>query len=242
MTDRSYGQYCGLAHALDLVGQRWSLLILRELLTGPKRYKALLQRLPGIGTNLLAKRLKALEARDLIARQRLPPPASTDAYVLTDLGGALEPVIVGLARWGYRSLPPPTPGATHVAEWALLAMKAVFRADQAQGVMDEYEYHVDDAIFHVRIKNGHLTTHEGPTPYPDLMLETDAETFLALVSSTLSMTEALRQGRLRATGDDEAFARNQHLLDFAPLHGPPPEPLPTLDLTGRPATGAHRLR
>ena len=100
MSKRSYGQYCGLAHALDLVGERWSLLVIRELMTGPKRYKDLLKRLPGIGTNLLAKRLKFLEEQSILMRRILPPPASTEAYDLTEFGRELEPVLIGLAQWG----------------------------------------------------------------------------------------------------------------------------------------------
>ena len=147
MAKRSYGQYCGLAHALDLIGERWSLLLIRELMTGPKRYKDLLKRLPGIGTNLLAQRLKFQEEQGILERRHLPPPASTDAYALTDLGRALEPVLIGLVQWGYRTIPRPEPETIHFAGWSVLAMKAVFRADLAEDVEDEYEYRVDDEVF-----------------------------------------------------------------------------------------------
>ena len=212
--------------------------MIRELMTGPKRYKDLLKRLPGIGTNLLAQRLKYLEEQGILERRRLPPPASTEAYALTELGRALEPVLIGLVQWGYRTIPRPQPGTVHFPGWSVLAMKAVFRADLAEGVEDEYEYRVDDEVFYARVKNGQLTTGQGPAPEPDFVLETDGKTFLAVVSGTLEMEEALRQGRMTVTGDEAAFARSTALFDLSPLH----KVLPTIDLTGRPAPGAHRLR
>ena len=104
---RSYGQYCALAKALDVIGDRWTLLLVRDLLLGPKRYKDLLSGLPGIGTNLLADRLKELEATGLIERTVLPPPAGSTVYQLTETGQALEPVMVSLGRWGARFLGAP---------------------------------------------------------------------------------------------------------------------------------------
>src|SRR3712207_3261653 len=100
MSGRSYDQFCGLAKALDVLGERWTLLVVRELLLGPKRYSDLLEGLPGIGTNLLAARLKALEASGLVGRRRLPPPAASNVYELTERGRALEPAIFELIRWG----------------------------------------------------------------------------------------------------------------------------------------------
>ncbi len=242
MAKRSYGQYCGLAHALDLIGERWSLLLIRELMTGPKRYKDLLKRLPGIGTNLLAQRLKFQEEQGILERRHLPPPASTDAYALTDLGRALEPVLIGLVQWGYRTIPRPEPETVHFAGWSVLAMKAVFRADLAEDVEDEYEYQVDDEVFHARVKKGKLTTSQGPALNPDFVLKTDGKTFLAVVSGVVPMEEALRQGQMTVTGNEEAFARSTALFDLSPLHERADNAFPTIDLTGRPAPGARRLR
>src|SRR5919202_4903626 len=100
----SYRQYCAVARGLDLVGERWTLLIVRDLLTGPKRYTDLLAGLPGIGTNLLATRLRELEQHGLVARRVLPPPAGSTVYELTDVGQTLEPVVLALGRWGRRLL------------------------------------------------------------------------------------------------------------------------------------------
>ncbi len=242
MSKRTYGQYCGLAHALDLIGERWSLLMIRELMTGPKRYKDLLKRLPGIGTNLLAKRLKFLEEQGILSRRRLPPPASTEAYVLTELGYDLEPILIGLVQWGYRTLPHPQPDTVHFPGWSILAMKAVFRTDRAEGLDEEYEYRVDEEVFHARIQNGELTTAQGSALRPAFVLETDGKTFLAVVSGDLTIAEAIRQSRVSVRGDQEAFSRSLEIFDLSPLHEQARERFPTLDLTGRPGPGAYRLR
>jgi len=240
MNKRNYGQYCGLAHALDLIGERWSLLVIRELMTGPKRYKDLLKQLPGIGTNLLAKRLRFLEEQGILMRRTLPPPASTEAYDLTDFGRELEPVLIGLAQWGYQTIPRPGKDTVHFPDWSVLAMKAVFRTEKAAGVQDEYEYRIDEAVFHARIRDGQLTTGQGPVPYPDFVLETDGPTFLAIVSGELDAQEAQRQGRLTITGDMDAFVRSTELFDLAPLHQQ--REFKAFELTGRPGPDARKLQ
>src|SRR5207249_10868829 len=104
MPKRSYGQFEGLATALDAVGERWTLLLVRELLLGPRRYKDLLEGLPGIGTNLLARRLKELKGAGVIVKRSLPAPAGSSVYELTDSGRALEPDLIELARWGMNAI------------------------------------------------------------------------------------------------------------------------------------------
>src|SRR3954447_14580040 len=105
---KRYDQYCAMAHALDLVGDRWALLIVRELMRGPKRYTDLVDRLPGIGTNILAARLRGLERNAVVARRTLPPPAASKVYKLSEYGRELRPAMRELALWGARSLGPPT--------------------------------------------------------------------------------------------------------------------------------------
>lgn len=114
-TRRSYRQYCGIARALDVVGERWTLLVIRELMTGPKRFKDLLDGLPGIGTNLLTARLKQLEEDGLLRRTILPPPAKVPAYELTPLGQRLEPVLSTPGDWGQELLGPPCEGNTSIS-------------------------------------------------------------------------------------------------------------------------------
>jgi DNA-binding HxlR family transcriptional regulator len=120
---RSYEQHCGLARALDVVGERWTLLIVRDLLLGPRRYGDLLSSLEGVTTNLLAKRLREMQKLGLVEKRRLPSPASADVYALTDAGRALEPAVMELARWGGRLLEHPRRADKRDIGWALLSMK-----------------------------------------------------------------------------------------------------------------------
>ena len=123
---KRYDQYCPIAHALDLVGERWSLLIVRELLLGPLRYTDLAAELPGIGTNILASRLEDLEECGIVAKRRLPPPAASQVYELTPYGTALKPVVRELALWGIRSLGPPGEGDRLETGWLRNALDTVF--------------------------------------------------------------------------------------------------------------------
>src|SRR5215213_6746295 len=147
---RSYGQYCTVARALDVVGERWTLLLVRELSTGPKRFKDLLEGLPGIGTNLLASRLKMLEGEGIVRRATLPPPAGSSVYELTGLGRELEPVIVALSRWGTRFLDAPHEGDELRAGWAAVAMRSALGA--RGGSSGTYELRIDGEVFHLRIR------------------------------------------------------------------------------------------
>lgn len=119
---RGYNQYCPVAHALDVVGERWSLLVVRELQHGPLRYTDLLERLPGCSTNVLAVRLKDLEAHDVVRREKLPPPAPATVYSLTECGQSLAPVLGALAHWGLRMLGPPPPEALEPG-WLVKALR-----------------------------------------------------------------------------------------------------------------------
>jgi DNA-binding HxlR family transcriptional regulator/putative sterol carrier protein len=196
-----------MARALDVLGERWTLLIVRELLTGPKRFKDLLEGLPGIGTNLLAGRLKELEGEGVLRRTTLPPPAGSAVYELTGRGRDLEPVLMGLARWGVDLLGEPRPGEAFKPAWAVQAMKATFRPDVARWVRETYEFRVGEDVFHVRVDDGVSEPEYGPAWEPDLILRTDPDTFLALVSGRTEASDAIEAGRLDIEGDAEALAR-----------------------------------
>src|SRR3954451_19907456 len=122
---KRYEQYCPMAHALDLVGDRWALLVIRELMHGPKRYTDLVERLPGIGTNILAARLRDLESHGIVTRRMLPPPAASKVYDLTDYGRELRPALRELALWGARSLGPPGEHDELFDGWLSTAMDTV---------------------------------------------------------------------------------------------------------------------
>ena len=207
---RSYGQYCTVARALDVVGERWTLLLVRELSTGPKRFKDLLEGLPGIGTNLLASRLKTLEGEGVVRRATLPPPAGSSVYELTALGRSLEPVITALSRWGARFLSVPREDDDLRAGWAAVAMRSVLGQGAAGGRPGTYEFRIDGEAFHVRVVDGgeegeRVEARQGSVPDPDLVVVGDAETFLAVASGKIGPEQAMKSGALRVEGDREAL-------------------------------------
>ncbi len=212
MGRRSYNQYCALAQALDRVGERWTLLLIRQLLTGPKRFKDLLDGLPGIGTNLLTERLKQLEADELIGRATLPPPAASAVYELTEKGAGLERAIVALAEWGTEYLGPPTKGYAFHPTWAVLVMKSSFKPEKAQGVRETYEYHVDGEVFHVRVEDGQIEGEQGPAWRPDMVLTASSEDFLALGMRYLDPEEAIASGRVKLEGKLETLKRTVEIF------------------------------
>jgi DNA-binding HxlR family transcriptional regulator/putative sterol carrier protein len=203
MGKRSYDQYCTVARALDVVGERWTLLLVRELLTGPKRFKDLLEGLPGIGTNLLAARLKALEGEGIVRRATLPPPAGSNVYELTETGRSLEPVIVELSRWGASLLGAPQEGEDLRAGWAAVAVRSAVKPSVADGRIGTYEFRIDGEAFHLRLEDGEEEVTElrqGPAQDPDLVLAGDAGTFLAVTSGRMRPEEAVGSGALRVEG------------------------------------------
>src|SRR5215204_4512149 len=204
---RSYGQYCTVARALDVVGERWTLLLVRELSTGPKRFKDLLEGLPGIGTNLLANRLKTLEGEGIVRRATLPPPAGSNVYELTELGGSLEPVVMALSRWGARLLDAPREEEDLRAGWAVVAMRSALGRGATGGRTGTYELRIDGEAFHVRVRDGEegerVEASQGPAPDPDLVVVGEAESFLAVASGRLSPEKAVQSRALRAEGERE---------------------------------------
>lgn len=204
MGKRRYRQYCSLARALDLVGERWTLLIIRELLSGPRRYQELLDNLPGIGTNLLATRLRELGGMSIVRKVLLSAPR-VRAYELTEMGRALEPAVVELARWGVEVLGHRRPDDHWSAQWNPLALTARFQADKAAGIDAIYEYDVGGHVFHARIRNQSIETRPGTALSPDVRLVTDEETFLDLATESLSVEQAVESGRLRMEGTPEAI-------------------------------------
>ncbi|HEU5471815.1 MAG TPA: winged helix-turn-helix transcriptional regulator [Actinophytocola sp.] len=213
MTRRGYHQYCATARTLDLVGERWTLLIVRELLTGPKRFKDLGDSLAGIGTGLLAERLKHLEAAGILRRAMLPPPAATPVYELTPAGQDLEPAVLALARWGLRhAMGPRAERDGFRPGWAVLGMQAAFDPVAAEGVVAVYEFRVGDAVFHARVDGGRVSSRMGPADRPDAVIEADEETFADLAHGRQRLREAVRAGRARATGDRAALTRLRSLF------------------------------
>lgn len=208
MKNRSYNQFCALACALDVVGERWTLLIVRELLPGPRRYKDLIDGLPGISTNLLSERLKSLEQDGLLTRRVLPPPAGSTVYALTPEGQALETAVLELGKWGSRRLPTSLEGIALPSLGAItLALKAFFHPERAQGVDETYELRFGNEALQARITEGHLHVQQGEARQPIAVIHTDMQSFLGLFTGQLQPDEALAGGLVRVEGEPAALGR-----------------------------------
>ena len=216
MSKRSYNQYCAVARALDIIGERWTLLIVRELLTGPKRFKDLLEGLPGIGTNLLTARLKDLEGYGVVRRATLPPPAASKVYELTELGRSLEAVIIALGGWGLKFLgTPPAQKDELRPAWAEVAMRSALKRAAPYGLQETYEFRIDEKAFHLRVRDGEVEALQGPAVDPDLVVKGDTQAFLALATGQLEPKEALKSGEIRIEGDQEILARCVEVLGLS---------------------------
>lgn len=208
MSTKSYQQLCGLAYALDVIGERWTLLIIRELVAGPRRYTDLMEGLPGISTNLLSTRLKSLEAQGVIRRRVLPPPAGSMVYELTALGRSLEPALLALGHWGAQFVPaePGDDTLLHLGSYALTP-KTFFRPELAAGVDETYELEIDGERQQVRVKDGELTVRQGAAAEPDVVLRTDVQTYLGLLRRQIGPEEAVEKGLIEVEGEATALAR-----------------------------------
>jgi DNA-binding HxlR family transcriptional regulator len=196
---RCYDQYCPVAHALDLVGERWSLLVVRELMHGPKRYTDLAEHLPGIGTNILASRLRELEANGIVRKRTLPPPAASRVYELTEYGRELRRVMRELAFWGARSLGPPTEEDELFPGWLANALDTVLAPTAPPG---RFEFRVGDEV--ASIVDGEAQS--GPAEEPDVVVAGDpAAVFYMFVEGRLDLVSV--------EGDRDLLER---LIDAAP--------------------------
>ena len=172
---RSYGDSCGIARALDLVGERWALLVVRELLLGPKRFSDLRGGLPNISPDVLSQRLRELEHAEVLRRVKLPPPAGSRVYELTERGRELEPVILALGRWG-SGAPFPPEAAELGVDSMVLALKTVFDPAAADGLDGSYELRLDGQPFRVRVSEGRLDVSGGNADDPEVTIDTDPAT------------------------------------------------------------------
>ncbi|MDQ0906628.1 DNA-binding HxlR family transcriptional regulator [Streptomyces canus] len=194
---RSYDQYCSAARALDVVGDRWTLLIVRELLSGPRRYTDLHADLPGVSTDVLASRLKDMERDGLTTRRRLPPPGAAFVYELTARGRELLPVLQALGTWGGPELGARRPTDAVRAHWFALPL---LRALEGEGLV---EVRLEEGDFHVYVGAQDGPAYgEGPAPRePDARLVLDSEVWGAVGRGELSLADAVRDGRVEVTGD-----------------------------------------
>ncbi|CAL9390128.1 winged helix-turn-helix transcriptional regulator [Streptomyces sp. NPDC090994] len=199
---RSYDQYCSAARALDVVGDRWTLLIVRELLAGPRRYTDLHADLPGVSTDVLASRLKDMERDGLTTRRRLPPPAAAYVYELTARGRELLPVLQALGGWGAGEMDERRPTDALRAHWFALPLLSALDGEGVVEVrLEEGDFH--DGVFHLYAGATDGPAYgEGPAPRePDARLTLDAGTCAAVGRGETSLTDAVRAGRIEVTGE-----------------------------------------
>jgi DNA-binding HxlR family transcriptional regulator len=216
MSTRTYGQYCGLACALELVGERWALLIVRDLLLGPKRFSDLRRGLPRIPTNILSARLRELEGGGVVRRRLEPFPSKCVVYELTQSGQELEEIVIRLGVWGAQTMREPRAEDTVNRDSLLLGLRALFRPEAARGLKADYELRIEDLVAHARIGKGALHVGEGPLENPDLVLETDFS-LRAVLAGELDLDQALESGKLRFVGDRKLLERFVEIFRIAPV-------------------------
>lgn len=188
---RSYGHYCAAAKALDVVGDRWTLLIVRELLLqGGCRYTDLRNGLPGIATNLLSERLKDLEAHGIVRREEAPPPVASTLYLLTDAGRELEPVLRALLRWGVRYMPNPDGDEAFRSHWLAFPVSELLRDGEPGGPPVTIEVRVGELPSSIELGEGKVMVHVGASPAPDLVLAGEAPTVLGVLTGMIAIDDA----------------------------------------------------
>lgn len=213
---RTYDDGCAAAHALDLVGERWALLVVRELLLGPKRFTDLRSGLPNASPNVLSQRLRELEAAGVVRRRKLPPPAASKVYELTEWGAELEPVIIRLGRWGARSPSMPRDAGLGV-DSLILSLRTMFDPRAAEGLEASYELRLGEETFRAVVAGGRFEILRGGAERPDATIEADPATLTALVYEGRRLDEALGSGEVKIEGDEEAVER---FLVLFPLPAP----------------------
>jgi len=215
---RTYGDVCGVARALDIVGERWSLMIVRELLLGPKRFTDLRTGLPTLGPDVLSQRLRELGAAGVVAKRRLPPPAAAQVYALTELGAGLEPVVMALGDWGSR-LAVPTEGELRMSlDSHVLSLRTLFAPGRAEGFDARVQLRLDGGPpFRAQVSGGAFTVEPGEHADLDVVIEGDPGAMIAVAHGRLALDGALASGALRLEGDADAAAR---FLTLFPLPAP----------------------
>jgi len=221
---RTYGEACRFAHALDVVGERWSLLVVRELLLGPKRFTDLRAGLPHASPNILTERLRDLEQAAVVRKRKLPPPYGSSVYELTGWGRELEPIVTELGAWGARS-PIPPDSQEISTDSIVLALRSLFDPEGAGEMEATYELRIGEERFRVGIAGSELGLARGPAEDAGTTLSVpDAATLAAILTGQLSFEEARASGALEIEGAKQPVKRFLRLF-------PMPEPCAREDST-----------
>jgi DNA-binding HxlR family transcriptional regulator len=216
---RTYGEGCAVSHALDVIGERWALVVVRELLLGPKRFTDLRAGMPGASPDVLAQRLRQLQEAGVVHQHKLPPPAGSQVYALTDWGAELEPVITHLGRWGSRSPSMPY-DADRSIDSLVLSLRALFDPGAAHGFTATIALRLGENHFRVKVADGQLHLTRGEPEHAAATLETDPQTLAALLYRGRPLQDVLRTGEVTIAGDSGVLER---FLQLFPL----PEPAGT---------------
>jgi DNA-binding HxlR family transcriptional regulator len=204
---RTYADACGIARALDLLGERWTLMIVRELLLGPKRFTDIRAGLPHLSADVLAQRLRELEQAEVVRHHRLPPPAASQVYELTARGRALEPVLLELGRWGGANCAPPDPELGMSLDAHLVSLRTLFDAERAGDLDARVELRLGEHRFQADIADGTIEVIRGGDLAPDATITTDPATLLAVLHGHRSLADAVRAGDLAIDGDKRVAER-----------------------------------
>lgn len=222
---RTYGEACRFAHALDVVGERWSLLVIRELLLGPKRFTDLRAGLPHASPNILTERLRDLEQATVVRKRKLPPPYGSTVYELTEWGRELEPIVTELGAWGARS--PIPPDAREIGtDSIVLALRSLFDPEAATDLEAAYELRIGEESFRVGVGGGELDLARGPAEDPEATIAApDAATLAAILTGQLPFDEAFASDAIEIKGGKKLVKRFLRLF-------PMPEPCECEDAKG----------
>jgi DNA-binding HxlR family transcriptional regulator len=212
---RSYEDACGAAHALDLVGERWALLVMRELILGPKRFSDLRADLPGISANVLTQRLEGLEAAGILTRRRLPPPASTQVYELTPWGYESEPIFQTLGRWAARS-PTHDPTLPLSAVSLFLSFRTMIDPDRATGLEAQVGFRIGTETFLARLSQGRIEVRRGEIAGADVVFQGPAPAIAAAVYGGQPLAALTEAGALSVEGDRTLAERFVTLFPLPP--------------------------
>jgi DNA-binding HxlR family transcriptional regulator len=214
---RSYGDACGIARALDVVGERWALMVVRELLLGPKRFTDIRGGLPHVSPDVLAQRLRDLEQAGIVNHRRLPPPYASQVYELTDSGRALEPVLIELGRWGGANAPAPSDEMCMSLDAYIVSLRTLFDPERAGDFAARVELRLGGEPFRVVIADGHVEADRGDLPDADAVIEADPTTLLEVLHGHRPLADALLAETVRLSGDKRKAKRFTQLF---PLPAP----------------------
>jgi DNA-binding HxlR family transcriptional regulator/putative sterol carrier protein len=216
-TMRTYGDGCAIAQGLDLVGERWALLVVRELLLGPKRYTDLRKGLSNASPNVLSQRLDERERAGIVRRRKLPPPAGSRVYELTDWGRELEHVVISLGHWAARSPAGLSSDLPIGPDSMILALRSRFDASAANGLRARYELRLGEDHFHIEIADDSLEVGRGDADQAEATIDTDPDTLASVLWGRRPIADAQRAGRMTIEGNKAAVKRFVRLF-------PVPEP------------------